>query len=156
MQSIIEQTFLWAASKPPDNITTVKIAMTFNQNTSDNLVCYAEGTLVYSPGHPLGAWGWARSSFVSEEAGLAQYFSNRRYGQFDSLPFDGSSVDRLRVSITWSVAHQGYEVTISSPGGPLSSFVADFDPATSVAYGSVDGNFVTISLCRRSSEPVPR
>lgn len=158
MPNIIDDLFQWAAQQPAGNITTVRIAITTNEITRNNLVSYAEGSLTYHPGRSVGMF-FSPPSFASAHDGVTQYFSDRRYGSgsFATSPFDAANTDPLTVSITRAIIATGYTITFkSSKWGFTESFTPSFDAASSVIYGSVGGGLVTVSLCNRNSQPVPR
>jgi hypothetical protein len=150
MANIIDDLFQWAAQQLADNTKTVQIAITTNEITRNNLVSYAEGPLTYHPWISLGMIHFP-PYFESENDGVRQYFSDRRYkpSSGPSAPFDAMKTDLLTVLIT-----SGHTITFkSSKWGFTESFTPSFDAASSVIYGSVGGGLVTISLCNRSSSP---
>jgi hypothetical protein len=160
MPNILDDLFQWAAQQPAGNTITVRVATTTNEITRNNLVSYAEGFLNYHPGHSVGMF-FVGPSFSSSNDGVVQYFSDRRYGpqgSFTTFPFDANNTDPLTVSITRApIAATGYTITIkSSKWGFTENFTPTVDAGSNVIYGSVSGGLVTISLCNRSSQPVPR
>jgi hypothetical protein len=152
MPNILDDTFQWAAGEPSGHTISVQIAITTNELTRSNLVSFAEGPLFYHPARATGMF-FAPASFASNDDGLTQYFSDRRYG--DYKPFDAGASDPLTVSITrpHTIPLQ-YAITLkSSKWGLTASFTPNFDAASGVIYGSVAGGLVTVSLCNRASYP---
>lgn len=158
MPNIIDDLFQWAAQQPAGNNTTVRIDITTNEITRNNLVSYAEGMLTYHPGHSGGMF-FTPPSFSSGIDGVTQYFSDRRYnsGGFSTAPFDAANTDPLTVSISRPIIATGYTITFkSSKWGFTESFTPNFDAASSVIYGSVGGSLITVSLCNKSSLSPPK
>jgi len=158
MPNIIDDLFQWAAQQPTDNITTVRIAITTNEITRNNLVSYAEGPLTYHPGHSGGMF-FVPPSFASAIDGVTQYFSDRRYssGSFSTAPFDAANTDPLTVSISRPIIATGYTITFkSSKWGFTESLAPNFDATSSIIYGGVGGSLITVSLCNKSSSSRPK
>jgi hypothetical protein len=159
MANILDDLFQWAAQQPAGNETSVRIAITTNEITRNNLVSYGEGTLNYQPGRASGML-FLPAHFASAHDGVTQYFSDRRHvdpGSFGGPPFDPANTDPLTISITWTLFSATYSINLSSSKwGFTESFKPSFDLGSTVIYGTVGGGFVTISLCNRSSMPLTK
>lgn len=160
MSNLLDDIFQWAAQQQPDSRPKVSFAMTMNE-TSRNLVSYAEGVLYYSPAKSAGPTLFL-PTLSSEKNGVTQYFSDRRHspdgGGFTTCPFSCSDADPLDVIVRQVAPFGGdYSVELkSTKWGWEISFAPSFDAATSVLYGVIDKTFITISLCNRSASPPPR
>lgn len=160
MPNILDDLFQWAAEQSPNNITTVRISITTNE-TTQNIVSYAEGSLTYYPGLSL-PWVHIPPSFKSANDGVMQYFSNNRYGpsgSFTTFPFDADpkKTDPLTVSISSSFLVAHYTITLhSSKLGFTESFTPNFDAASNVIYGNIGKMLMTVNLCDRNTQPPPR
>lgn len=159
MANVLDDLFQWAAQQPADNITSIRLAMTGNELTRNNLVSYAEGTLFY---HPAPSRGFLLfpANFSSETNGITQYFSDRRFapdGDFLTAPFDPHNTDPLDITIFAPRFSPQYAGTVHSSKWDFEFTVnLSSDPATGIIYATTGPTFLTISLCNRISEPPPQ
>jgi hypothetical protein len=159
--TILDDLFRWAAQQPSTNVTTVQVAMTGNEITRNKLVSYAVGTLYYHPAHVLGGGLFIPASFSSEENGITQYFSDRRFNckpdQFINYPFDPSNTDPLTIAVSFTfVPPTPYAINLSSSKWGFNfRFIPGFDANTKILYGTMGPTFLTVSLYNQRSQPQP-
>jgi hypothetical protein len=140
--NILDTLFQWAAEQPVLNNTTVQIAIATN-DTINNLVSYAQGTLTYNPAKREG-FVFSIPAFASAPNGVQQFFSDRS--------FDPDETDLLTVRIN----SLGYTIEIASSKWGFDYTVSpSFDGQTGVIYGAIGQTFITISLCNQASYGSP-
>lgn len=153
MSNVLDDLFTWAAQQPTSGYeTSVKIDITSNEITRNNLVTYATGKLIYHRSQSAGM-RYLPAYFSSGKDKITQYFSDR-----GNNPFDHSQTDPLTVTINKQfIASVGYTITIESSKWNFHfSFTPTIDPSTQILYGTDHNTFITISLCGRESHMIPK
>lgn len=147
VSNIIDELFCWASEQPSSNTTSVEIAITSNQIRPTNMVSYAHGLLLYSPGCSLETV-YCPPSFASAINGITQYFSDRLYDT--EAPFNAAKTDRLTVYISrQGIAATTYSITLKSLRyGIIDCFAPAFDAKSKVISGVIaeGGVLITVGL----------
>jgi hypothetical protein len=168
MANLLDDLFHWAAQQPPENGTSVNLAMTGNE-TRNNLVSYAEGPLTYTPASNTRKGMFLTAASFNATA-INQYFSDRRSlldrsttAIHPTSPFDPHQTDPLDITISALAGHQDdqplfqYAITLHSPKYHLTyNLNPNFDPTTGIIYATLGDTFFTFSLCGRRSDPPSR
>ena len=159
MTSILEDLFQWANGQLVGNRVTVDFAMTTNNQINSNQVTYAIGTLAYTKVPFTPSWFANNSAeFSSSNNGITQYFSDRHPSGSPTIPFDPKNTEAFDVKIVMPNSAQTYfAITIKSSSINLAhTFNPSFDPTAGVILGSIVSSMITISLCNRLSNPIPK